>query len=274
MLTTPCAFSRAMRALEHRHAADGDQRLGHRIGQRAHALAAAGRQDHRGIDHGAPICRNSRRQQAVDPGAQRLQRLVPQRALEHAPDARQVRQVLGLAVALQQADEQADDAGMALGGHQGEAGGEVLGVEAGLAEVAGEAGGVHGGRHVAPGILDQRDQVVGGMAAAGRPGSRAGRRLARRSGPAATAGCPCGSRAAAACRRIARQVGEAGAPGGAIGRRLLVRRRPAGRRRQVPFRQQHRGIDQRLAGIGAEARQQRVRRRRGAAATSTSVARA
>ena len=56
-----------------------------------------------------------------------------------------------------------------------------------------------------------------------------------------------------------RQVGEAGAPGGAVGHRLLVRCRPAGRRRQVPFRQQHRGIDQRLAGIGAEARQQRVR---------------
>ena len=58
--------------------------------------------------------------------AQRLERGVLQRALEHAPDARQVRQVVGLAVAPQQADEQADDAGMALRRHQREAGAEVL----------------------------------------------------------------------------------------------------------------------------------------------------
>ena len=112
--------------------------------------------------------RSSRRQQAVDPGAERRQRLVLQGALEHAPDARQVRQVVGLAVALQQADEQADDAGMALGGHQRETGAAKSSASRpGLAEIAGEAGGVHGGRDVAARVLDQRHQIVGGMAALG-----------------------------------------------------------------------------------------------------------
>jgi hypothetical protein len=55
-----------------------------------------------------------------------------------------------------------------------------------------------------------------------------------------------------------RQVGQAGTPGGAVGHRLLIGCRPAARRRQIPFRQQHCGIDQRLAGIGAQPRQQRA----------------
>jgi hypothetical protein len=108
-----------------------------------------------------------RRQKSVDPAAQRFQGLVLERALEHPPDARQMRQVVGLAVAPQQANEQADDARMPLRRHQGEAGAEILGRQAGGREVARQAGAMDGGRHVPPRVLDQRDQVVGGMAALG-----------------------------------------------------------------------------------------------------------
>ena len=108
-----------------------------------------------------------RRQMLVDPKTQRFDGRMLQRMLEHAPDARQVRQVVGLAVAPQQADEQADDPGVALRRHQGEAGAEVGGVEAGRREIAREAGRLHRRRYVAPRILDQRDEVVGGMAALG-----------------------------------------------------------------------------------------------------------
>ena len=75
--------------------------------------------------------------------------------LEHPPDAWQVLQVVGLAVAPQQADEQADDAGMALGRHQGKAGAEIPGIETGAGNVAVDAGGTDHLRHVAPRILDQ-----------------------------------------------------------------------------------------------------------------------
>ena len=51
-------------------------------------------------------------------------------------------------------------------------------------------------------------------------------------------------------------VNAAGLGAQAVASRIEGRRRFAGRFRQVPFRQQHRGIDQRVARIGAEAGQQ------------------
>ena len=73
----------------------------------------------------------------------------------------------GLPSRSQQPDEQADDAGVALRRHQREAGAEILGWQAGGGEVARQAGAMDGSRHVAPRVLDQRHQVVGGMAALG-----------------------------------------------------------------------------------------------------------
>ena len=90
------------RALEQGAAGHGNQRLGHGVGQRPHALAAAGRQDHGGIDHAAPIRRRAGGSRRSTQARKRRQRFVLQRALEHPPDARQMRQVVGLAVALQQ----------------------------------------------------------------------------------------------------------------------------------------------------------------------------
>ena len=246
------------RALEQRAASHGNQRLGHGVGQRPHALAAAGRQDHGGVDlHAAPIRRRAGGSRRSTQARKRRQRVVLQRTLEHPPDTRQVRQIVGLAVALQQPDEQSDDAGMALGRHQGEAGAEVFFVEPRFVEVMGQAGGVHGGRNVTAGILDQRDEIVGGVAllrileieqAAGHDA-----RSSRQPHEIVLV-------VVAQQQRVGRrrQVGEAGAPGGAIGRRLLVRRRPAAGGGQIPVGQQHRRIDQRLAGIGAEAGQQRA----------------
>ena len=59
----------------------------------------------------------------------------------------------------------------------------------------------------------------------------------------------------AICRR---QMRETLSPGSAVGRRVDVCRRAAGRLGQVPFRQQHRGFDQRLASITAQSGQQRM----------------
>ena len=46
------------RPLEHRAAGHGNQRLGRNVGQRPHAFAAAGRQDHRCTDHEVPMRRS------------------------------------------------------------------------------------------------------------------------------------------------------------------------------------------------------------------------
>ncbi len=203
----------------------------------------------------APDAPQRRRQMAVDPEAQRLQRGMRQRPFEHPPDARQVLEVVGLAVAPQQADEQADDAGMALRRHQREAGAKILGIEAGGADVAFHAGGVDCGRHVAARILDQRDEVIGGMAALGvlEIEQAAGAHARPRRQPQQIVLVVVAQQQRAGAGR---QRGEAGVPRGAILLGLLRRRRTAARLGQIPFGDQHRGIDQRLALVVAETRQQ------------------
>src|SRR6185312_6554083 len=85
--------------------------------------------------------------------------------LDEPPDARDVLEVAGLAVAPPQPREDADDLAVALrpehrvGGHEG---GAVEPWEGG--EVALLHGGDDGGRHIAPRILEERDEVVAGGA--------------------------------------------------------------------------------------------------------------
>ena len=80
--------------------------------------------------------------------------------LELAPDPRHMDEIAGLAVALQQPGEIAEDAGIALGPRQRIGGIEAGAVELGKGgEIALDQAGAQLARDIAPGIVDQRDEV-------------------------------------------------------------------------------------------------------------------
>ena len=144
---------------------------------------------------------------------------------------------------------------MALRCHQREAGAKARRIgQRRFVDVAFQAGRMDGRWHIAAGVLDQRHEIVGGMAAL------------RVLEVEQAAGLYAGARrqpqeivlvVVAQQQRVGpgRQRGEALFPGSDVVRGFFRRRRRAGRGRQIPFRQQHRRLDQRVAGIGAEPRQ-------------------
>src|SRR5580658_329939 len=102
----------------------------------------------------------------IKPGGDRRQRRVAQILLDEAPDPRNVRKVLRLAVAPPQPGEDADDLAVALSGKDRCRAPEGGAVERGKgSEVALGHRGAERGGDVAPGILDQRYQVVARRAA-------------------------------------------------------------------------------------------------------------
>ena len=86
-------------------------------------------------------------------------------------------QIVGFAVAPAEPGEDADHLGVALGGQHRPGGGEALGVETGKGgQVTAAQGGDQAGIDVAPGVFQQRHQVIGRAGRPPRPENPAGRR--------------------------------------------------------------------------------------------------
>jgi hypothetical protein len=168
--------------VEERAAGDRQERLRPVGGQRAHARAEAGGEDHDGVGHAASRADRAEQERARPaaprcgrgwPGPARAGRRTRRAAApardgrgraQVVPDPREVAQVAGLAVAAAEAGEDAEDLEVALGGEDGGGGGEGLRVGAGGGAVAGGHGRAQPGRCVAARVLQQRDEVVGRMA--------------------------------------------------------------------------------------------------------------
>ena len=120
----PAARASASGVVDERPAGDLDEGLRPVAGQRAHAGAEAGGEDHdRPRRHAAAPIRAStarlgRGDVAGDEGGEGGERRVGEVAREVRPDARQVGEVARLAVAAAEAGEEAEDLEVALGGEQ------------------------------------------------------------------------------------------------------------------------------------------------------------
>ena len=91
-------------------------------------------------------------------------------ALDEPPYPRDMAQIAGLFVAHAEPGEDADDAQVALGAHHGKGAGEGLAVERREGgEVAGEHGFAQALGHLAPRILEQRDQIMRHVAERAHP---------------------------------------------------------------------------------------------------------
>ena len=101
----------------------------------------------------------------LEPGGDGRQRGMAERGFEQPPYPWNVDQVTGLAVAPAEAGEDADHLGMALSRQDRQCRLERRPIEAGDAfPVAGQHRRLEGAGNVAPGVLEQRHQIVGGRA--------------------------------------------------------------------------------------------------------------
>ena len=187
--------------IDQRLAGDLDQRLRHRVGERPHARAEAGGQHHGGLRRDASSATFSAGTLARYQASSWRQRRMRQRALQIAPYARQMTQILRLAVAPLEPGENAEDLGGALRGERG------IGAREGR-RVEGRVGGQRARacsataarspssparRRARPATARRRRRRPGPSP---HPGNRAGRCARRPRAPAATAGWANDSRAA------------------------------------------------------------------------------
>ena len=97
---------------------------------------------------------------AIEPIGEGRESRVAELGLQLAPDPRHMDEIAGLAIALQEAGEIAKDAGVALSARERIGRGEGAAVELGKRrQIAVHQGLAQGRRQIAPGIVDQGDEV-------------------------------------------------------------------------------------------------------------------
>ena len=199
---------------------------------------------------------------AVEPGLDRGQLRRRQVALQQAPDPWDVAQVLRLAVAVAEPREDADDLGVALRAEDRVAGPESHRIQVREGgQIALQHLGRQGGRDIAPGVLQERHQVVG---------ARADHRVLEVEQAAGRGAGPPVQDHEVVHVIVAQHQGIGHRPGDredrAPGRHVAPPRRvggwAAGQRRHVPVGQQHRLVDEPRVVVGRQAGGLRHLRRR------------